>query len=162
MRAISVVPLLTLAAVLLTATTLGAQARPDRRVPPQAVPRGEGDRYGRGGYDDRNDERYRRGSQRMDLAFGTGLNDGYEEGYEDGEKRHRFEPTREGRYRSANRGYDRRYGSKEQWQARYRDGFRRGYEDGFNDARRYNYRTGDRPNGWLSRTPDRPWSWWPF
>lgn len=159
MRAISAaVPLLTLAALVVSATTLVAQSRDprDRRTAqPQAVPRGDQDRNGRGRYDDRYDERYRRPTQRMDLAFGTGLNDGYEEGYEDGEKRHRFEPTREGRYKSANRGYDRRYGPKELWQARYRDGFRRGYEDGFDDARRYNSRTGDRTNGWLSRTPDR-------
>ena len=106
MRAISAaVPLLTLAALVMTATTLVAQSRDprDRRTAePQAVPRGQPDRNGR--YDDRYDERNRRPTQRMDLAFGTGLNDGYEEGYEDGQKRHRFEPTRECRYKSANRG----------------------------------------------------------
>jgi hypothetical protein len=151
MRAISAVPLLTLAALVMSVSTLVAQSSRDprdrRTAEPQAVPRGDRDPYGR----DRYDDRYRRPGSRMDLAFGTGQSDGYDAGYEDGRKRHRFEPTREGRYRSANRGYDRRYGSKELWQTRYRDGFRRGYEDGYNDARRYTYRTGDRGRGW-----------WPF
>lgn len=156
MRAISAVPLMTLA-LALTATTLTAQSRDprDRRTAePQAVPRGD-DRYGRDRNGDRWDERYRypTRSSRMDLAFGNGLNDGYEEGYEDGAKRHRFEPTREGRYKSANRGYDRRYGSRELYQTRYREGFRRGYEDGFDDARRYDSRNRtNNGSGWR----------WPF
>jgi hypothetical protein len=148
MRAITAVPLLTLAGLALIVSPVGAQAPRDRGPAPQAVPRGEWDRYGR----DRDDDRYERypRSYRLDLAFGTGLNDGYEAGFEDGRRRHRFEPTREGRYRSANRGYDRRYGPRELWQARYRDGFRRGYDDGYNDGRRYYYRTHGRPG------------WWPF
>lgn len=144
MRAITAVPLFTLATLALTASTVGAQAPRDRTPAPQAVPRDDRDRYGRDG-DDRYDERYRR-SYRLDLAFGMGRNDGYEAGFEDARRRHRFAPTREGRYRSANRGYDRRYGPRELWQDRYRDGFRRGYEAGYNDARRQ-YRT---------------WGWWPF
>jgi len=148
MRAISAAPLLTLAILAVTATTVGAQAPRERRPAPgttgQAVPRPDWDRYESDRYDDRRAPNYR-----LDLAFRSGLSDGYEEGYEDARKRHRFDPVREGRYRSANRGYDRRYGPKELWQNRYRDGFRRGYEDGYNDARRYLRPTG---RGW----------WWPF
>ena len=131
------------------------QAVPRTQAPPraQAPPRDTRDRDGRyddrngNGRDDRYDDRSRYGAPnfRYDPAFRTGLSDGYDAGYEDSQRRHRFDPYGEGRYKSANRGYDKRYGSKDLWRSRYRDGFQRGYEDGFDAAGRY------------TRSNDRPW-----
>jgi flagellar biosynthesis/type III secretory pathway protein FliH len=128
--------------------------------------------YGRYGYDDRYDTGRRgatppwsngrgwaRGRARgdspygpygapgyNDLAFTTGYNDGYEAGLDDGRDRRRNDPIAEGRFRSADHGYRREYGTREAYKIRYRDAFRQGYERGYNDGRR---NTGTR------------W-WWPF
>jgi hypothetical protein len=118
--------------------------------------------YGRGGYNDPWNQGPGRGqgpvaNTRYDLAFQAGLNDGYEAGLDDGHDGRRFDPVGERRYRSADRGYDRRYGSKDAWKVRYRDGFKLGYEEGYQDARRYT--RGYDPRN--DRRSDRPW-WWPF
>lgn len=94
---------------------------------------GSGSNYGRG--------------QRVDLALENGYLDGYEAGLDDGADRRRFNPVGEQRYRSADHGYDRRYGPIEFYRNGYRDAFRQGYEAGYDDGRRYG-------NG-------RPW-WWPW
>ena len=137
MRINPAIPLLTVATLALSAATLGAQSPSNRG---SASVRGPQDDRGR--YDDR----YRRPASifRVDPAFRIGFSDGYEAGYHDARRRHRFDPFGEGRYRSATRGYDRRYGPREVWRDRYRVGFRRGYEDGFDAAyRRMRYH--DRP-----------------
>ena len=59
-------------------------------------------RWPNGGYTDR-----------YDPAHQTGLNDGYEAGLDDGRDNRRFDPVSEGRFRSANRGYESEYGSRE-------------------------------------------------
>lgn len=82
-----------------------------------------------------------------DLAYATGYNDGYERGLDDGHDRRRFDPVGESRYRSADNGYERAYGTKELYKQRYREAFRTGYEQGYEDGRRFN---GQRPR------------WWPF
>jgi len=74
---------------------------------------------------------------RYDPAFQTGATDGYEAGLKDAQSRRRFDPISEGRYRSADRGYKRAYGSKDLYKAHYREGFRAGYEEGYRDAARY-------------------------
>jgi hypothetical protein len=105
---------------------------------------GNGRYGGRGGLppwadrDGRYDPRY--GNSRYDPAYQTGLNDGYEAGLDDGRDNRRFDPVSEGRYRSADRGYRREYGSREIYKSNYRDAFRIGYERGFNDGRRYDDR----------------------
>jgi hypothetical protein len=86
---------------------------------------------------------------RRDSAWASGFNDGYEAGLRAGHDGRRFDPVREGRYRSADRGYDKLSGPKDQYRLRYRDAFRVGYEQGYEDARRYRARA------------QRPW-WWPF
>ena len=48
-----------------------------------------------------------RGTGRYDLAYQTGLNDGYEAGLNDARDRRRFDPISEGRYRDGDRGYER-------------------------------------------------------
>ena len=110
--------------------------------------------YGRGG----GPGGYGRGTYRNDVALLAGVNDGYEAGLDDGRDGRRFDPVGERRYRSADHGYDRRYGSRDAWKVRYREGFTRGYEEGFNDGRQY----GGRYDGRYDRRPiNRPW-WWPF
>ena len=74
---------------------------------------------------------------RVDVAVQQGYSDGYEEGLKDGDDRKPFNPVRESRYRSADRGYNRSYGPKDVYKANYRNGFMRGYEEGYRDGARY-------------------------
>jgi flagellar biosynthesis/type III secretory pathway protein FliH len=73
-----------------------------------------------------------------DAAVQNGSNDGYEKGLEDARKNRSFDPLRHDWYRSGDRHYENRYGSKEQYKDLYRQGFRNGYERGFQDGR-YRY-----------------------
>lgn len=70
-------------------------------------------------------------------AWNNGFADGYEQGLNDGRDRHRNDPLAESRYRSGDRGYNNRYGTKQQYQATYREAFRSGYEQGYQDGWRY-------------------------
>jgi hypothetical protein len=81
-------------------------------------------------------------SNRYDLAYQTGMNDGYEAGLDDGRDNRRFDPVSDRRFRNADRGYQREYGPKEVYKANYRDAFRTGYQRGYNDGRRYDRRPG--------------------
>jgi hypothetical protein len=74
------------------------------------------------------------GRGRSDLAYTNGFNDGYREGLNDGRHRHRNDPYAESRYRSGDHGFERWYGSREEYRWHYRDAFRSGYERGFADA----------------------------
>ena len=65
------------------------------------------------------------------IAFDNGYNDGVDKGREDGRDRDSFDPNRHSRYRSADHGYEKRYGSKEDYREVYRDGFRAGYNDAY-------------------------------
>jgi flagellar biosynthesis/type III secretory pathway protein FliH len=120
----------------------------------------QGYRYGYGGYGQGNGQygngRYGNGrygganppwsngryNDRYDPAYQTGLNDGYEAGLEDGRDNRRFDPVSEGRFRSADRGYEREYGPRELYKTNYRDAFRIGYQRGYDDGRRYERRSG--------------------
>ncbi len=77
-------------------------------------------------------------------AFRKGYDDGVFKGGEDVDDRDSFDPARHSWYRNADRGYNSRYGSKEQYRAEYRRGFLGGYESA-HDGRQ---RSGS--------------SWWPF
>jgi flagellar biosynthesis/type III secretory pathway protein FliH len=70
-----------------------------------------------------------------DVASQNGVNDGYEKGLEDARKNRSFDPLRHDWYRSGDRHYESRYGSKEQYKDLYRQGFRDGYNRGFQDGR---------------------------
>ena len=70
-------------------------------------------------------------------AFDNGYRDGLEKGREDRGDNDSFDPVRHSRYRSADRGYESRYGTKEQYKLAYRDGFEAGYEQGFGRNVRY-------------------------
>jgi hypothetical protein len=66
-------------------------------------------------------------------AYSVGYTDGYDKGREDAEDNDRYDPTRHGRFKSADHEYEREYGSKDQYRIVYRDGFRAGYEAGYRD-----------------------------
>ena len=84
---------------------------------------------------DRRDDRIgRRDAGVARIAFDNGFNDGYDRGLEDGRNRSRFDPTRHREYRNADRGYDGRLGSREEYRIVYRDGFRDGYDRGYRDG----------------------------
>jgi len=136
------------ALILAVATPAAAQSRGNQRRPDP--PR---DTQPSGRFDSRDfrDPWNRRIPQRFDLAFFNGQEDGYEAGLKDARRSDRFDPIREKRYRSADHGYDRRYGPKDVYKNRYRDGFRRGYQEGYRDGLR-NFRRDRRGSGW----------WWPF
>jgi flagellar biosynthesis/type III secretory pathway protein FliH len=68
-------------------------------------------------------------------AFQNGVNEGYEKGQEDARKNRSFDPLRHEWYRSGDRHYDSRYGSRQQYEDVYRQGFRDGYERGFREWR---------------------------
>lgn len=110
--------------------------RPD----PYPGPASPGTRSGRGRFDG--------------PGFHAGYADGYDKGFDDADDRRRFEPTRHGRYRSANHGYEGRYGSKSAYRETYREGFLAGYEAGYRDFRA---RRGSRPRGGASG-----WGWFSF
>jgi hypothetical protein len=106
--------------------------------------------YDNGRYDDRNgpgfDARGGFAAGRSNPAFQQGQQDGYEAGVNDARARRRYDPIAESRYRSGDRGYERRFGSKDAYRDAYREAFKQGYSRGFDEGRRY----GQRP------------SWWPF
>ncbi len=79
--------------------------------------------------DDR--DRYPGNSRYSGPAFDNGYRDGLDKGREDARDRDSFDPVRHSRYRSADRGYNSRYGSKEQYKLAYRDGFEAGYSQGY-------------------------------
>jgi hypothetical protein len=106
------------------------------------------DRYGypdrnRDGRDDRYENRYpssggygsNNGCGAGSVPYRNGYQDGLEKGREDANDRDPFDPVRHSRYRSADHGYNSRYGSKNDYKLVYRDGFEAGYRDGYNRNR---------------------------
>ena len=84
--------------------------------------------------------RNRTGSSRAGVnsaAFDSGYRDGLAKGREDRGDNDSFDPVRHAWYRSADRGYNSRYGTKEQYKLAYRDGFEAGYEQGYGRNVRY-------------------------
>ena len=67
------------------------------------------------------------------VPFDNGYQDGLDKGREDADDNDSYDPARHSRYRSADRGYNQRYGTKAQYQDLYREGFRRGYDEGYRD-----------------------------
>lgn len=99
-----------------------------------------------GPYDDRNGvlsrlpiygyPNARTGGVYQNEIFNNGYQDGVEKGREDAGDRDSYDPVRHSRYRAADHGYDRRYGTKDDYKLIYRDGFEAGYEDGYRGTRR--------------------------
>jgi flagellar biosynthesis/type III secretory pathway protein FliH len=64
-----------------------------------------------------------------------GFDDGYEKGLEDARKNRSFDVLRHKWYRSGDRHYQGRYGSREQYKDIYREAFKSGYERGYREGR---------------------------
>lgn len=103
----------------------------------------EGYRRGGGGYsgrDDRygGDDRYGRpgrDGRYANPAATAGFDDGYRQGVDDARDGDRRDPVRARNYRSGDRGYDRRYGSRDDWKTVYRRAFIEGYDRGYREGR---------------------------
>lgn len=68
-------------------------------------------------------------------AVQAGFDDGHVKGVEDAQKRRTFDVLRHRWYRSGDRHYQSRYGSREQYTNLYREAFKSGYERGYRDGR---------------------------
>ena len=65
------------------------------------------------------------------VAYDNGYRDGLAKGTEDARDRDSFDPVRHKEYRNADRGYNSRYGTKDQYKLTYRDGFDAGYSQSY-------------------------------
>lgn len=65
------------------------------------------------------------------VAARNGYRDGFDAGRGDARDRERFDPIRAKRYREGDRGYDNRYGSRDEYKRDYRAAFQRGYDEGY-------------------------------
>jgi len=97
----------------------------DRRGDGWGRPRASSPRLG---YPDRG---YPFDQQSRTVPYEQGFKDGRDKGHDDRSDDKRFDPTRHGRYESADRGYEKRYGDKDEYRATYREGFRAGYAEGY-------------------------------
>ena len=70
------------------------------------------------------------------LAGENGYRDGFDQGRDDARDGDRFDPVRASRYRSGDRGYNNRYGSRDDYKRAYRAAFQQGYADGYGPYRR--------------------------
>jgi hypothetical protein len=68
-------------------------------------------------------------------ALENGVRDGYEKGLEDARKNRSYDVLRHSWYRSGDRDFERRYGSKDAYKDVYRRGFQQGYDRGFRERR---------------------------
>ena len=91
----------------------------------RAVPRD--DRYPSTYPDGRYPERLGHDGYRSD-GYQRGYDDGVVKGREDVRDGDRYDPARHGWYRSADRGYNNRYGSRDDYREEYRRGFLAGYD----------------------------------
>lgn len=77
------------------------------------------------------DARSNRGYGYNTVAYDNGFRDGLEKGREDARDRDSFDPVRHSWYRNGNRGYNSRYGTRDQYKLVYRDGFEAGYAQAY-------------------------------
>ncbi len=68
-------------------------------------------------------------------ALQNGASDGFDKGVEDARKNRSYDPRRHSWYRSGDRHYEGRYGSRELYKDVYRDGFTDGYDRGYREGR---------------------------
>ena len=64
-----------------------------------------------------------------------GFQDGFNDGRNDRLSGHSFRPTHDGNFRHADRGYDGRFMSRNEYKQIYREAYQNGYERGYNSAR---------------------------
>jgi hypothetical protein len=72
----------------------------------------------------------------------SAFRDGYDEGLRDGRANRRFDPTTSSQFRRGDQGWNRGWGSRDQFTTRYRMAFRDGYERGYRDARQRRWSNG--------------------
>ena len=104
---------------------------------------GRNDRWGDRNDDrwgDRNDDRWGRNDRYGDRgysrqAFDQGYRDGITKAQEDTRDGDRYDPARHDWYKSGTRGYDSRYGTRDDYRAAYRSGFVQGYDSAYRDDR---------------------------
>jgi hypothetical protein len=108
-----------------------------------------GDRFATRNSDQRYRDRSTRnpqgyGSSPGDRAYGynsvaiqNGERDGYEKGREDARDNDSYDPVRHSWYRSGDRGYNNRYGTRDDYKLVYREGFESGYERGYREVKGY-------------------------
>ena len=65
------------------------------------------------------------------------MNDGYQKGRDDARDGKYPDYARQKWYRSGDRHYDDRYGSRQVYEDQYRSGFREGYERAYRELGRY-------------------------
>ena len=65
------------------------------------------------------------------VAYDNGYRDGLTKGREDLQDRDSYDPVRHSWYRSGDRGYNSRYGTKDSYTLAYRDGFEAGYAQSY-------------------------------
>lgn len=88
----------------------------------------------RGGYSDRGRYDVRR------VAFDNGYRDGLREGERDDRRDDRYNYRDERRYRQADAGYRREYGSRFTYASAYRQGFEDGYRRAYSNRRGFDRR----------------------
>ncbi len=93
--------------------------------------------YGYGGYEGR---AVPRNGVAANAGYTKGYNDGLEKGAKDVRSRHAYEPARHDWYRDADRGYDKHYGPKVQYEGAYRQGFLAGYQEAYRGTGYYDRR----------------------
>ena len=98
-----------------------------RRTGGRAIPRTE--RYPTSG--DQRRPTGRISTQYQSAAVQSGYRDGLLKGREDAGDRDSYDPNRHSWYRSADRGYESRYGAKDDYQAAYRRAFLEGYNEAY-------------------------------
>jgi hypothetical protein len=77
------------------------------------------------------------------VAYERGYREGVERGERDGRDQRAFDYARHDWYRSGDRGFNARYGTRAEYRAEYRRGFEAGYRTGY-DRYRASIRPGDR------------------
>jgi len=65
------------------------------------------------------------------IAQDYGFRDGVQDGRNDFFSHRDFRPARNGSYKHADHGYERRFGDKGRYKDIYREAYQRGYEDGY-------------------------------
>jgi hypothetical protein len=101
----------------------------------RSSPRRDDRGHSRGGRDDWGRRGPYDGGYGNTVPFQNGVNDGYEKGREDARARRSFDVLRHRWYRSGDRHYDSRFGSKQHYAGVYREGFKEGYERGYREGR---------------------------
>ena len=78
-----------------------------------------------------------RGYGSNSVAVQNGERDGYEKGREDARDNDSYDPVRHSWYRSGDRGYNNRYGTRDDYKLVYREGFESGYDRGYREVKGY-------------------------